>query len=57
MSNKHDMATIVVAVLVCLAISAISIGVYKLFLPAKGSECAIEVQFQDSRATYIGTIV
>ena len=57
MSNKHDRATIVVAVLICVAISAMSIGIYKLFLPAKGAECAIEVQFKDSRATYIGTIV
>ena len=57
MNNKYDRATVVVAVLICIAISSISIGVYKLFVPVTGQDCAITVQFNGSKATYLGKVV
>jgi hypothetical protein len=57
MNNKYSRATVVVAVLAAIAISAISIGVYKLFCLQQGDECAITVQFNGSKATYLGKIV
>jgi hypothetical protein len=57
MNNKYSRATVVVAVLSAIAISAISIGVYKLFCLQQGDECAITVQFNGSKATYLGKVV
>jgi hypothetical protein len=57
MNNKYDRATVVVAILSCIAISAMSIGIYKLFCLQKGDECAITVQFNGSKATYLGKVV
>lgn len=58
-----DRATVIVVTLllcVCLwllAIVSMGFGLYKLMHGIKGSECAVEVQFKDSKATYIGTSV
>jgi hypothetical protein len=58
MNDKYSRATIVVAILACIAISAMSIGIYKLFCLQKGDECAITVQFNNNvKATYLGKIV
>jgi hypothetical protein len=57
MNNKYSRATVVVAVLAAIAISAMSIGIYKLFCLQKGDECAITVQFNGSKATYLGKVV
>jgi hypothetical protein len=57
MNNKYSRAEVVVAILTCLAISAMSIVVYKLFCLQKGDECAITVQFNGSKATYLGKVV
>jgi hypothetical protein len=37
-----------------IAITAFGWGVYKLIHGTKGQDCAVEVQFKDSKATYIG---
>lgn len=52
-----DRATVVVATLMFLAFVSMSWGVWKLFHATKGQDCQIEVQFQDSKATYIGKTV
>jgi uncharacterized membrane protein YobD (UPF0266 family) len=58
MNNKHSRATVVVAVLMIICMCALCYGFYKLLImPTKGQECAIEVQFKDSRVTYLGTII
>jgi hypothetical protein len=56
MNNKYSRATVVVAVLMVLCIVSLCYGVYKL-LHTTGQECVIEVQFKDSRATYVGRTV
>ena len=57
MNNKYSRATVVVAVLAAIAISAMSIGIYKLFCPQKGDECAITFQLNKSKVTYLGKVV
>jgi hypothetical protein len=58
MNNKYSRATVVVAVLAAIAISAMSIGVYKLFCLQKGDECAVTLQFNNNiKATYLGKVV
>lgn len=52
-----DRATVVIATLLLICIVSIGFGLYKLIHRNKGQECAIEVQFKDSKATYIGTSV
>jgi len=52
-----DRATVVVATLLLICIVSIGFGLYKLMNGTKGQECAVEVQFKDSKATYIGTSV
>jgi hypothetical protein len=52
-----DRSTVVVATLLLICIVAMCFGFYKLLHGTKGQECAIEVQFKDSKATYIGTTV
>jgi hypothetical protein len=37
-----------------IAITAFGWGVFKLIKGNTGSPCAVEVQFKDSKATYIG---
>jgi hypothetical protein len=48
---------VIVATLLLIAVVSMGYGVYKLFHATKGQDCQIEVQFQDSRATYIGKTV
>jgi hypothetical protein len=58
MNDKYSRATIVVAILACIAISAMSIGIYKLFCLQKGDECAVTLQFNNNiKATYLGKVV
>jgi len=52
-----DRATVVVATLLLICIVSIGFGLYKIMNGNKGQECAVEVRFKDSKATYIGTSV
>ena len=52
-----DRATVIVVTLLLVAIVSMGFGVWKLLHGNKGSQCQIEVQFKDSKATYIGTSV
>jgi hypothetical protein len=52
-----DRATVVIATLLVICILSICLGLYKLYNGNKGQECQIEVQFNDSKATYIGKTV
>jgi uncharacterized membrane protein len=54
--RSTDRATVVIFALMLVAVIAMGYGVYKL-LNTSGQQCAIEVQFKDSKATYIGTAV
>jgi hypothetical protein len=56
-SNKSDRAVVIVATLLLIAVLSMGYGVYKLFHATKGQDCAVEVQFKDSKATYIGQSV
>jgi hypothetical protein len=56
MNDKYSRATVVIAVLMVICMSAMGYGFYKLiFTSTAGQECAITFQFKDSKATYIGT--
>jgi hypothetical protein len=48
---------VIVATLLLIAIVSMGFGVYKLLSGNTGKECAVEVQFKDSKATYIGQSV
>jgi hypothetical protein len=52
-----DRATVVVVTLIFIAFVSMGFGLYKLVNGNKGQDCQIEVQFQDSKATYIGKTV
>ena len=52
-----DRATVVVATLLVICIVSIGYGLYKLMDKHKGQECAVTLQFKDSKATYIGRTV
>ena len=52
-----DRATVVIATLLVICILSICLGLYKLYNGNKGQDCAVEVQFNDSKATYIGKTV
>ena len=52
-----DRATVVIATLLVICILSICLGLYKLYHGNAGQDCQIEVQFQDSKATYIGKTV
>lgn len=54
--RSTDRATVVIFALMLVAVIAMGYGVYRL-LNTSGQQCAIEVQFKDSKATYIGTTV
>lgn len=56
MNNKYSRATVVVSVLMVVCMVSLCYGIYKL-LHTPGQECAIEVHFKDSKATYIGRTV
>jgi hypothetical protein len=55
--NKTDRAVVVISSLLLVAVMSMGYGVYKLLHITKGSQCAVEVQFSDSKATYIGTSI
>jgi hypothetical protein len=56
MNDKYSRATVVIAVLMVICMSAMGYGFYKLmFTKAAGQDCAVTVKFKDSSATYIGT--
>jgi hypothetical protein len=52
-----DRATVVVATLLLVCIVSMCFGFYKLINGNAGQDCAVEVRFQDSTATYIGKTV
>ena len=52
-----DRATVVVATLLFICIVSMGFGVWKLLYGNTGQDCAVEVQFNDSKATYIGKTV
>jgi hypothetical protein len=57
-SNRTgDRAVVIVATLLLIAVVSMGFGVWKLFHATKGQDCAVEVQFKDSKATYIGQSV
>jgi hypothetical protein len=56
-NNKYSRAEVVVVVLFLVSIMAMAVGVYKLLHVNTGYPCAVEVQFKDSTATYIGRSV
>jgi len=55
--KNMDRATVVVATLLLICIVSIGFGLYKIMNGNKGQPCSVEVQFKDSKATYIGTSV
>ena len=55
--SSVDRATVVVATLLLICIVSMGFGLYKLVNGNKGQDCAVEVQFKDSKATYIGRTV
>jgi hypothetical protein len=52
-----DRATVIIATLLFVCIVSICVGLVKLYNGNAGQECQIEVQFNDSKATYIGKTV
>jgi hypothetical protein len=52
-----DRTTVVVATLLLVCIVSMCFGFYKLINGNTGQDCAVEVRFQDSTATYIGKTV
>jgi hypothetical protein len=52
-----DRATVIVVTLLLVAIVSMGFGVWKLLSGNTGQDCAVEVRFQDSTATYIGKTV
>lgn len=53
-----DRSTVVVAVLTFICLISVCYGVFNLLSALKpGQDCAITVQFKDSKATYIGKTV
>ena len=56
-SGKANRTLVIVSTLIIIALVSMGYGVYKLVNTTKGQDCQIEVQFQDSRATYIGKTV
>ena len=52
-----DRATVVIATLLFICIVSICLGLVKLYNGNVGQDCQIEVQFNDSKATYIGKTV
>jgi hypothetical protein len=52
-----DRATVVIATLLVICFLSICLGLYKLMNTNKGQDCAVEVQFKDSKATYLGQSV
>ena len=57
MDNKYSGLTMVVVALFIICIALMAVGFYKLLNVDSGYPCAVEVQFKDSKATYIGQSV
>ena len=55
--SSVDRATVVIATLLFICIISICVGLVKLYNGNTGQDCQIEVQFNDSKATYIGKTV
>jgi hypothetical protein len=55
--SKVNRATVVVVTLSAIAMLCAGYGVYKLIHGNTGEDCEVEVQFNDSKATYIGKTV
>ena len=55
--SSVDRAVVIVATLLLIAVTSMGYGVYKLFNVTKGQDCAVNVKFKDSSATYIGTSI
>ena len=56
-NNCNKRATVVIATLLVLCIFSMGFGIWKLIHENTGLDCAVEVQFNDSKATYIGKTV
>ena len=56
-NKNNDRALVVISALILISVLAMCYGVYKLVKGTSGSPCAVEVQFKDSKATYIGTSI
>ena len=56
-NTTTDRAVVVICGLLLIAVVSMGFGVWKLFHATKGQDCAVEVQFNDSKATYIGTSI
>lgn len=52
-----DRAALVITTLILIASVAMGYVLYKVLNGNKGQECAVQVQFKDSKATYIGTSI
>ena len=52
-----DRTAAFVIILLFSCIVSMCFGVYNLLHGTKGQDCAVEVQFKDSKATYIGTSI
>jgi len=55
--RSADRAVVIISTLILIAVVSMGWGVWKLFHANAGQDCQIEVQFKDSRATYIGKTV
>ena len=55
--RSGDRAVVIVATLLLIAVVSMGFGVYKLLSGNTGQDCAVEVQFKDSTATYNGRSV
>ena len=56
-SRNTDRATVIVVTLLIVAIVSMCFGFYKLVNGNAGQDCAVNVKFKDSYATYIGTSI
>jgi hypothetical protein len=56
-NTTTDRAVVVICGLLLVGVMARGYGVYKLLHITKGQDCAVEVYFKDSTATYIGKTV
>lgn len=58
MKDNYNKTMAAVAVLMVICMISLCYGFYKLlFTSTTGQECAVTVQFKDSKATYIGKTV
>jgi len=55
--SKSDRATVIVVTLLLAGIVAMGFGFYNLLSGNKDQNCAVEVRFKDSVATYVGKSV